>query len=59
MALTSKEPFPARLMKVGGKTDDYSIVEAVAAFKRVAALHNWTIPEGIDDIASMQKKSEA
>lgn len=65
MAIMSLEPKPARLAIValgGGRVGrgaydgagsmDYSVGEAVDAFKRACMMHGWTVPEGLNDIAA-------
>ncbi|PLN76993.1 hypothetical protein BDW42DRAFT_177642 [Aspergillus taichungensis] len=49
MALTNLDPVPARLnMRLADV--DYTVGEAVTAYKRVCLAHGWKIPEDLDQI---------
>ena len=48
MALSNPEPVPARLEN--GSQHEYSVTEAVDAYKRVCNLHEWRIPADINQI---------
>ncbi|KAH7083215.1 hypothetical protein BKA63DRAFT_146596 [Paraphoma chrysanthemicola] len=49
MAISSLEPKPARLE--GGGRMDYGVGEAVDAYIRACAVHNWTVPPGFREMA--------
>lgn len=55
LALLSNDPKPARLdpscFSRKGKSYDYSISEAIDAYKRAAAMHGWEVPEDFDQTA--------
>ncbi|KAI9933588.1 hypothetical protein ASPWEDRAFT_116048 [Aspergillus wentii DTO 134E9] len=50
MAITNMEPRPARLA-LGSRRMDYSVGEAVEAYKRACMAHGWEIPEDIQRIS--------
>ncbi|RHZ68802.1 hypothetical protein CDV55_107958 [Aspergillus turcosus] len=50
MAITNTEPRPARLASNRSRTD-YSVGEAVEAYKRACLAHGWQIPEDIQRLS--------
>lgn len=50
MAITNTEPRPARL-NLTSKSNDYSVGEAVEAYRRVALAHGWQISKDIQQLA--------
>lgn len=50
MAITNLEPQPARLETLG-RQREYSVVEAVEAYKRVCHAHGWRVPDDLQKIA--------
>ncbi|CAI7563857.1 unnamed protein product [Penicillium palitans] len=50
MAITNTEPRPARL-NLTAKSNDYSVGEAVEAYRRVALAHGWQISKDIQQLA--------
>jgi ubiquitin-conjugating enzyme E2 Q len=50
MAITNTEPRPARLALSRSRTD-YSVGEAVEAYKRACLAHGWQIPEDIQRLS--------
>ncbi|TEB26206.1 hypothetical protein FA13DRAFT_1795840 [Coprinellus micaceus] len=46
LAISNLEPRPARLSSQW--RTPYTVSESLAGFKRAAATHNWTVPEGLD-----------
>lgn len=50
MAITNPEPRPARLA-LNRSRSDYSVVEAVEAYKRACLAHGWQIPEDIQRLS--------
>jgi ubiquitin-conjugating enzyme E2 Q len=50
MAILNPDPRPARLLLNSSKTD-YSVGEAVEAYKRVSVAHGWQISKDIQNIA--------
>ncbi|KAK7028605.1 ubiquitin-CONJUGAT-2 domain-containing protein [Favolaschia claudopus] len=48
LAISNIDPRPAQLAH--NWNSPYSVSEALAGFKRAAATHNWTVPEGLDKL---------
>ncbi|KAJ7194306.1 hypothetical protein GGX14DRAFT_476496 [Mycena pura] len=48
LAISNLDPRPARL--ASNWNVSYSVQESLAGFKRAAAAHGWTVPEGIDQL---------
>ncbi|KAJ7127952.1 hypothetical protein C8R44DRAFT_979448 [Mycena epipterygia] len=48
LAISNLDPRPARL--AANWNTPYSVGESLAGFKRAAATHGWTVPEGIDKL---------
>ncbi|KAJ6535050.1 hypothetical protein B0H19DRAFT_963825, partial [Mycena capillaripes] len=48
LAISNLDPKPARL--ASNWNMPYSVGEALAGFKRAAATHGWTVPDGIDKL---------
>ncbi|KDR71552.1 hypothetical protein GALMADRAFT_253891 [Galerina marginata CBS 339.88] len=46
LALSNLDPRPARLASDWNRP--YDVQESLAGFKRAAATHNWTLPQGLD-----------
>ncbi|KAJ7641952.1 hypothetical protein FB45DRAFT_1054322 [Roridomyces roridus] len=48
LAISNLDPRPARL--ASNWRQPYSVGESLAGYKRAAATHNWTVPEGLDKL---------
>ncbi|KAJ6550837.1 hypothetical protein DFH09DRAFT_1039150 [Mycena vulgaris] len=48
LAISNLDPKPARL--AANWQQPYAVSEALAGFKRAAATHGWTVPDGIDKL---------
>ncbi|KAJ7187359.1 hypothetical protein C8R46DRAFT_880049 [Mycena filopes] len=48
LAISNLDPRPARL--ASNWNSPYAVSEALAGFKRAAATHNWTVPDGLDKL---------
>ncbi|KAJ6506730.1 hypothetical protein C8R45DRAFT_1090408 [Mycena sanguinolenta] len=48
LAISNLDPRPARL--AGNWNTPYSVGESLAGFKRAAATHGWTVPDGLDKL---------
>jgi len=49
MALCSQDPAPARLLN--GGIGDYTVGEAVQAYKRACQTHGWGVPDNLNKVS--------